>query len=69
MNSEVKNCLKNDMGDLLNPIDVLKLFERIPVRDIPLLSMNNDVYVFLSWIPFWTLLKKKTFPLGIIQVI
>lgn len=41
-NPEIKNALNvtNNVSQILTPIDVLKLFERIPQSDIPLLAMD-----------------------------
>jgi DNA-directed RNA polymerase III subunit RPC1 len=41
-NPEIKNALTaTTVSQILTPIDVLKLFERIPQSDIPLLAMDG----------------------------
>ncbi|KAJ3649772.1 hypothetical protein Zmor_021495 [Zophobas morio] len=42
-NPEIKNALtaSNNVSQIFTPIDVLKLFERIPQSDIPLLAMDT----------------------------
>lgn len=41
-NSDIQSALaSNIISQILTPIDVLKLFERIPESDIPLLAMDN----------------------------
>lgn len=41
VNPEIQNALSaNAMLQILTPIDVLKIFERIPQQEIPLLAMD-----------------------------
>lgn len=41
LNPDIQNVLSaNAMLQILTPIDVLKIFERIPLHDIPLLAMD-----------------------------
>ncbi|KAL1517105.1 hypothetical protein ABEB36_000913 [Hypothenemus hampei] len=41
-NPEIQSALSNSVNEILTPIDVLKIFERIPESDIPLLAMDCD---------------------------
>ncbi|KAF7263909.1 hypothetical protein GWI33_000924 [Rhynchophorus ferrugineus] len=41
-NPEIQTALGNSVSEILTPIDVLKLFERIPSSDIPLLAMESE---------------------------
>ncbi|XP_050312133.1 DNA-directed RNA polymerase III subunit RPC1 [Anthonomus grandis grandis] len=41
-NPEIQSALGNSVSHILTPIDVLKLFERIPESDIPLLAMDAE---------------------------
>lgn len=44
-NADIKSALGNSVSHILTPIDVLKLFMRIPESDIPLLAMDSEKYV------------------------
>lgn len=41
-NPDIQSALGNSVSHILTPIDVLKLFERIPESDIPLLAMDSE---------------------------
>ncbi|CAG9763359.1 unnamed protein product [Ceutorhynchus assimilis] len=41
-NPEIQSALGNSVSHILTPIDVLKLFKRIPESDIPLLAMDAE---------------------------
>jgi len=43
-NPDIKSALMNNVSHILTPIDVLKLFQRIPESDIPLLAMDSEKY-------------------------
>lgn len=42
MNPEIQTAVNSGLVHILTPIEVLKLFERIPEEDIPLLAMNSS---------------------------
>lgn len=45
MNPDIQNSITSGAFlQILTPIDVLKLFERIPEQDIPLLAMDPKRY-------------------------
>lgn len=44
-NPDIKTVLGNNVSHILTPIDVLKLFERIPLSDIALLAMDSKKYL------------------------
>lgn len=40
MNPDIQSSINSGLMHILTPIEVLKLFERIPQEDIPLLAMD-----------------------------
>lgn len=50
MNPEIQAAINSGLIHVLTPIEVLKLFERIPEEDIPLLAMNSSKYLFCSFL-------------------
>lgn len=48
-NPDIQSALSgNTVSQILTPIDVLKLFERIPEDDIPLLAMDPKRYRYIA---------------------